>query len=126
MLSVIETPVTASEEPLTRAANALAAGTTPVLRPDTASVSVSARCVPAASVADEEYAGAVVSNVKLLVEVPAFAAASVEVMSTSYCWPSAKVTELTSADQVENAVPVFEAVKTVAVPLVPVKLLPFQ
>ena len=47
-------------------------------------------------------------------------------MLTSYCWPSAKVTELTFADQVENAVPVFEAVKTVAVPLVPVKLVPFQ
>jgi hypothetical protein len=71
-------------------------------------------------------AGAVVSKVKLVVALPAFVAASLAVMLTSYCWPLAKVTELTFADQVEKALPVFEALKTVAVALVPVKLLPFQ
>ena len=71
-------------------------------------------------------AGDVLSKVKLVVAEPVFVAASVAVMLTSYCWPSAKVTVLTFADQVEKAIPVFDAVKTVAVPLVPLKLLPFQ
>src|SRR5207302_1627636 len=58
--------------------------------------------------------------------VPVLVALSVAVGLMSYCWPSAKVTVETFADQVENAVPVLDAVKVVAVPEVPLKFVPFQ
>ena len=63
--SGVETELTVSPEPFALTVNALPGVVEPVSSPVPASVSVSVTCVPAASTAEEEYAGATLSKTKV-------------------------------------------------------------